>query len=115
MLVFFVLAFGLAWITQVPVYALHLDGGLALGLLAIGGAAPTIAAIAATRGRVWKETWRRPASWCPLLVAPLFPSAIVLIAGFIGGAREITIGIPFIPSVIWPPLGEELGWRGYLQ
>jgi uncharacterized protein len=114
MAIFLALAFGIAWSCQLPVYAGGLDGPLALALLGIGGLAPSIAALVVTRGAVWRETWRKPRALWPLAVAAVGPSAIAVLAAAVSGGG-LVVGVPYIPSVILPPIGEELGWRGYLQ
>lgn len=113
MTTFLAIAFGLAWLCQVPVYAGGLEGPAALALLALGGIAPSVAALVATRGAVWRATWRgrRPA-WA-LVLGLAGPSALVALAGLIGG--ELALGAPLLGAVLLPPIGEELGWRGYLQ
>lgn len=112
MLAYLALAFGIAWLCQIPVYSSAIEGAPAIALLAIGGAAPSLAAVIVTRGAVWRETWRR-APLHMLLVAFAGPSLFMLIAGGITG--ELSFGAPNLGALIWPPLGEELGWRGYLQ
>lgn len=113
MTTFFLLAFGVAWLCQLPVYAGGLEGPLALGLLALGGIAPTVAAVVATRGAVWRETWRGSRPWWALVVGLVGPSLLIAVGGLATGT--LTISGPAWGPMILPPLGEELGWRGFLQ
>lgn len=113
MTVFLLISFGLAWACQLPVHACGLAGLVALALLAIGGVAPTMAAVIVTRGAVWRETWRGPRPAWALALGLVGPSLVVALVGLATGS--LTVTAPFLGSVLLPPLGEELGWRGYLQ
>jgi membrane protease YdiL (CAAX protease family) len=113
MVVFLLISFGLAWACQLPVYAGGGDGLASLALLAIGGIAPTVAAVIVTRGAVWRETWRGPRPAWALGLGLVGPSLLVALAGLATGS--LTVTAPSLGSALLPPLGEELGWRGYLQ
>lgn len=110
---FLLLAFGLAWLVQLPVYAGGLEGAAALALLALGGVAPTVAALIVTRGAVWRQTWRGPRPMWALAMGFVLPSALVALSGLATGS--LTLIAPALGALILPPIGEELGWRGYLQ
>lgn len=110
---FLLLAFGLAWLFQLPVYAGGLEGPGALVLLALGGVAPTVAALIVTRGAVWRQTWRGPRPMWALALGFVLPSALVALSGLASGS--LTLTAPALGPLLLPPLGEELGWRGYLQ
>jgi membrane protease YdiL (CAAX protease family) len=113
MLAFFAIAFGAAWACQVPVYLLGMDGAPALALLALGGIAPSVAGVIATRGRVLGDLARGPRPWWGLAAGLFGPTLLVAAAGAASGT--LTAGAPYLGSILLPPIGEELGWRGYLQ
>jgi uncharacterized protein len=113
MLGFLAIAFGVAWACQIPVYALELDGPLAYALLVVGAIAPSVAGVIASRRAVWRDLRHGPRPIWALAVGLLYPSVIAATAGLVGGG--LTIGMPYFGSVLVPPIGEELGWRGYMQ
>jgi uncharacterized protein len=88
----------------------------ALPLLALGGIGPTLAATVVTRGAVWRSLREGP----PLgllgfaLVGPLALVALAAAIDVVLGGTFV-VGAPFIGAILLPPIGEELGWRGYLQ
>src|SRR5262249_62400922 len=106
MLLFFAIAFGLAWACQLPVYAGGLEGPGALALQAVGGVAPTVAGLVATRGAVWRETWRGARPVWALLLGLVAPSAVVAAAGLVTG--ELSFTAPLVGPLLLPPFGEEL-------
>lgn len=110
---FLLVAFGVAWLCQLPVYAGGVDGPVMLALLALGGVAPSVAALIVTRGAVWRDTWRGPKPPWALLVGLALPSLLVAASGLASGS--LTLSGPALGSLLLPPIGEELGWRGYLQ
>jgi uncharacterized protein len=113
MLHFLILCALLSWPLQLAASA---NPGWALPLLALAGIGPTVAATIVTRGAVWRALHVAP----PLglvVVALLGPLALVAVATAIDvslGGR-LLFGVPFIGAILLPPIGEELGWRGYLQ
>jgi membrane protease YdiL (CAAX protease family) len=113
MALYFALAFGVAWACQIPVYALHINGPLALVLLALGGIAPSVAAVVVTRGAVWRELVRGPKPVWAITLGLLGWTAIAGLVGAVTGT--LAFAMPYLGSVLLPPIGEELGWRGYLQ
>jgi membrane protease YdiL (CAAX protease family) len=110
---FFAIAFGVAWACQIPVYALGLDGPAAYGLLALGAVAPSAAALIVTRGAVWRDLVRGPRPTWALVVGLLGSTVLIAVAGLT--THSLVLGAPYLGSVLVPPIGEELGWRGYLQ
>lgn len=113
MLFFVAIAFGAAWACQAPVYAWGVDGVPALVLLALGGIAPSIAGVIVTRGRAWHDLVHGPRPAWALVVGLLGATALAGVAGVATGT--LVLGAPYLAAVLLPPLGEELGWRGYLQ
>ena len=116
-MLFLALAILVTWPLQIPVFLGWVEGPAALAMLALAGFGPTIAASVLTRGRVWRRLGARPRAW--LVVVGLFaPTLLVAVAALVdaalGGAGP-QLGAPYWPAVLLPPLGEELGWRGYLQ
>lgn len=89
---------------------------LALPLLAAAGVGPTLAASLVTRGAVWRSLGAAPSS-ALVMLALVGPVGLVAFAA----AVDVTLGgrllfaVPFVGAILLPPLGEELGWRGYLQ
>jgi membrane protease YdiL (CAAX protease family) len=110
---YFLFAFGLAWACQLPVYALGMEGPLAYLLLALGGIAPSLAGIIASRGEAWRALGRGPRPAWALALGLAGATALVGAAGLASGT--LALGAPFVGAIILPPLGEELGWRGFLQ
>lgn len=110
---FVAIAFGLPWL--LVGYADDPSFGAQLALVALIAFTPSLGALVATRGRVLAGPWRTHPRW--------------LIAGFVLGPVVVALAtllvLPFsgstahwgplaIAAAIGPPLGEELGWRGYL-
>jgi membrane protease YdiL (CAAX protease family) len=113
---FLALALLLTWPLQIPVFLGITPPAAELPLLALAGLGPSLAAVILTRGRVFRELRKAP-RLAPAVVALLGPSALVLVAVLLGaalGGRGPMLMLPFWGAVIWPPFGEELGWRGYL-
>jgi uncharacterized protein len=108
MVVFFALALLFTWPLQ---FAAEAWPALWLPFMAVAGLGPSLAAIVVTRGAVLKKL-RRGAPAPLLLVSFLTPFALLLAAGLADG---LVFTVPFWGAVIWPPFGEELGWRGYLN
>jgi membrane protease YdiL (CAAX protease family) len=104
-LAFFVLAFALTWPLQLAL--LRLPPAFELPLLAVAGCGPTLAALLLARPRraLLGPTPRAHPGW--LLLALALPSVLMLAAG----ARAWSA--PLLGPALLPPLGEELGWRGY--
>lgn len=137
-LVFVVIAYGLAWLVALPLW---LHDGLRNPLISPLGfammATPAIGALAATRfvlrpahparflGLVPLRPWRRTVTYAALgfLGVQVLGVLAVLLAGALGVARvefgattwSTLATIPLISLLIAvPALGEELGWRGFL-
>ena len=106
-----------------------------LGIVALGSAGPSAAAIVMTllTGASLKDLLKRlvrvKAGWrayvLALLVLPLTAAALTLVLGYKAPDCELAIGlVTLFPAAILNgifavfmgagPLGEELGWRGYL-
>lgn len=113
MIHFLLLCALLSWPFQIA--AIYVPG-LALPLHALGGLGPTLAATIVTRGAVWR-TLRERAPLGQVALALLGPTALVALAAGVdlalGGIMVVVM--PFIGSLVLPPIGEELGWRGYMQ
>jgi membrane protease YdiL (CAAX protease family) len=110
---FFAIAFGAAWACQLPVYLLDLDGSLAFVLLTLGAFAPSIAGVVVTRGAALRDLVRGPKPVWAIAAGLLGPTLLIAAAGAVTGT--LVVGAPNLVSVAGPPIGEELGWRGYLQ
>jgi hypothetical protein len=97
LVLFVAITFGLAW----PLQLLWPESLLAR---AIAGCAPSLAALA-----VGYRPRFRPVSWGWVG------------AGFCLGPALGVLGVPaaiqapYVPGMILPPVGEELGWRGFLR
>jgi membrane protease YdiL (CAAX protease family) len=112
MLGFFALALALTWPLQITA---QLVPAVWLPCMALAGLGPSLAAIIVTRGRVLSELRRgAPPGW--LVLSFLLPVALLSVAAglhaLLGGSPAL--GVPFWGAVLWPPFGEELGWRGHL-
>ena len=109
MLLFVALALLFTWPLQFLARAFP-DYGLPC--MALAGLGPSLAAAVVTRGAIFKKL-KQGAPW-PLVLTGLFlPVVLLIVAGVAGG--KLAFAVPFWGAVIWPPFGEELGWRGYLQ
>lgn len=109
---FFAVAFGITWSLQGIVIAF--PSGLDLPLLALAGVSPSLAALVVTRGRVLSSLRPRVAAgW--LAVSFTLPLLVRLIVGRLapGAAEAQAVGVVALGSILLPPLGEELGWRGF--
>jgi len=138
--IFFVLAFGFSWIFLIPAILLDRDASaLPVALLRyLGGIGPLVAAIVLTyltQGREGRrDYWRRVvqvrrigAGWYAviLLIVPLLTALAALLDLLLGGggaqpeaaARFLDQPLAILPfallTLIFGPLPEELGWRGY--
>lgn len=136
--VFLVLAFGLSWLSALPLW---LDGGLQNPLLFLYLAAtmttPAVAALVATfvvlrpahpgrfLGLVPVRPWRRLVRWVLLggvgaFVVSLLAIGVTAIAGLTpiapgADAAQQLLTLPVLAIAIGVlALGEELGWRGFL-
>jgi membrane protease YdiL (CAAX protease family) len=101
MLAFLALALGIPWAAATAVAA---GGPEALFLIAAGS--PSLAALILTRRFAWRA---RPA-WvaAAFVAAPAITAAVGLAVGFQAAA-------PALALAIGAPIGEELGWRGFLH
>jgi membrane protease YdiL (CAAX protease family) len=116
-MLFLAIALLVTWPLQIPVFLGWVEGPAALAMLFVAGFGPTIAATVLTRGRVWRRLGERPRTWL-ILAGLLGPTILVATAALVDaalGGPGPQLGTPFWPAVLLPPLGEELGWRGYLQ
>ena len=133
---FLVLAYGWAWLVWIPAVILHKrhGGDFSALVVAIGAYGPTIAAVTVTawtggvagvRQLLRKYViWRvRPIWYLAAVLAPSIPAvAVTAIYLWRGGGRlgspdiDRLAALPAIAglSVLAGPLGEELGWRGFL-
>lgn len=117
MLAFLGLALLFTWPLQIPLFLGWLPPAAELPLLALAGAGPTLAATVLTRGRIWRRLGDAPPAWA-ILVALVAPPLVAVTAAGLDlalGGPAVALAMPFVGSVLWPPLGEELGWRGYLH
>jgi membrane protease YdiL (CAAX protease family) len=105
MLAFFALAFAITWSLQLAL--LRLPAAFELPFLAVAALGPTLAALILARPRrtLLGPTPRVRPGW--LALALILPSLLMLAAG------AHSFGAPALGPAILPPLGEELGWRGY--
>ena len=114
--VFFVAAFAWTWLWQAPI-TLGYEGGFWLVLAAAAAIGPSLAAVAVTQGKVL--TTIRPRGqmrWYLLaFLAPPLVKALSLGADVAAGQAlpEQLLALPALGAMILPPLGEELGWRGF--
>lgn len=135
--VFFAVAFGFTWLVQLP--ALLATWGLIPGpperflpLSGLGAFGPLVAAVVAARaeGRPGSVRelfrslgqWRVHPAW---YVVALFGSGALFVVGralyvLLGGSDAgpwiyPPVEPPRIAAMIFFPLGEEVGWRGYAQ
>jgi membrane protease YdiL (CAAX protease family) len=133
MLVFFVVGFGVPWIGWTAQAILGLEGAGAYALiytgdfLSIAGLVATFVAAGALGLRSLLRRCvriRAPLGWA--LFAFFLPLTWTLVPGLIyaathGGIGRIELGGlstwigPSLLAVTTGPLGEEIGWRGYLQ
>jgi CAAX protease family protein len=115
---FIVIAFSTTW-----VLTLLTAVSLVFGLLGLFG--PAFAAVMVTRAEgTWPELraritgWRSPARWYAIaFLTPFLVAAAARVALAIAGAAPIGFGsISAIEGVIFVlVIGEEIGWRGFLQ
>ena len=117
MVVFVVLAILFTWPLQLPVFLGWVPGYLELPLLALAGFGPTLAATALTRGRIWRRLRERAPAWAVLLAlfAPAGLALLAVLADAALGGPAPHLVLPFFGALLLPPVGEELGWRGYLH
>ena len=140
---FFLLAFGLSWISMVQfeIFDLKRPDSITdpagfpfvfLGLL--GSIGPSLAAFimtGITEGKpgakaLWKRFWNRNLSFKWLLVTLLFYDALMLVANLVARTIDgVDYPIVDLPDPIWTiipiflslfissGMGEEFGWRGY--
>jgi membrane protease YdiL (CAAX protease family) len=116
LIAFFVLAFAWTWAWQAPL-VLGYQGSLWLVFLAAGAVGPSMAAIVVTRGRVLRVL-RPRGRWWWYVIALLIPITIAVAAlavnlGLGYPAPAPLLMAPALGAMLLPPLGEELGWRGY--
>lgn len=113
---FFCLAFGWTWLWQLPM-TLGYEGGLWLLFAGLAGIGPSLAAIVLTRGKVLGTLRPRGhARWYLVALAvPPLARALALGGDAVFGQELPTslITLPFLGALLLPPLGEELGWRGF--
>lgn len=117
LLPFLALAFGITWPLQIGVHALDLQGPPALLLLALAGVGPSAAALLAARPEARAALRGRLdllALALALAGAPLF-TALGGGLGRLAGGPGPELAAPMLAVAIWTALGEELGWRGFLQ
>ncbi len=116
MLAFVALALLFTWPLQILVFTGVFAGGAALAALGVAGLGPSLAALVLTHGRVLRGLGTAP-SLAPALLALVGANLLVLIAVLVdagaGGARP-ALALPYFGALLVPPLGEELGWRGFL-
>jgi hypothetical protein len=132
---FLLLAYGWAWLVWIPAVIIHrrTGGEFSILIVAIGAWGPTIAGVVVTafaKGgagvrRLLRKCveWRVPVVWyVAALLAPSIPT-VVLAAFYVlrGGAigppdvgRLATLPVIALSSLPLGPMGEELGWRGFL-
>jgi membrane protease YdiL (CAAX protease family) len=138
---YFALVFVLSWSFTIPaaLSGVNLtDSPLLMVVYALGGLGPAIAAILLTylsRDRAaWRDYWRRivdfkriPLRWYGVifLLVPAITATAALMDWFLGGrgielelaARFLEQPLLILPLVlfylIFGPLPEEIGWRGY--
>ncbi len=137
---YFILALGWSWLFWIPAAALGLDTSMTPGviLLTIGIFGPAVSAILLTcltcDKQERRDYWDRLISfkrigpkWCAIIIviAPVY-SALAILSGLVikGNmpALDTAVGyvthpltiIPFaLARMIYGPLPEEMGWRGY--
>jgi membrane protease YdiL (CAAX protease family) len=137
---FVALAFGITWVALIP--AILLQRGIAsvppplfvLGAL-IGSCGPTIAALVLSRRKSGGDGVRSldeapgQTTWPRVVVVGAVALALSFALHMIGAAAAhfvfgvddsvFTLGTPKVPEhwgiLVVAPLGEELGWRGYMQ
>jgi len=137
---YFILAFGWSWLFWIPLVLTGMDISVTPGivLLAMGVLGPAVSAIFLTcltgDKQERRDYWSRLISfkrigprWCAIiiLIAPVYSVLAILTGLVIKGnipAFDTAVGyvthpltiIPFaIMRLVYGPLPEELGWRGY--
>jgi membrane protease YdiL (CAAX protease family) len=135
---FFLLAYAISWLIELPVILAHLQNGAGLGdgtlLLFLGSFGPSLAAViltAASEGSAGVRAllgrllpWRVSLVW--ILIALYGFLALGLPAITLLGAASVSEVLAQLPLalvavpvnaltsfLVLGPLGEELGWRGY--
>lgn len=114
---FFALAFGITWALQALVITERLPAALDLPLLALAGCGPTLAALLLDRRRALSSL-RSPISLPFLALAACVPFCVRLVLLLLGRllpwgqAPESPPLLLAVGTMLLPPLGEELGWRG---
>jgi membrane protease YdiL (CAAX protease family) len=110
MAAFLTIAFGIAWALQLLVGLAAPRDELAMPLVAIAGVMPSLAGWVAARRDGTALRWTAPAGW--ILLAFALPAALRVTAGAASGT--LTVTAPFVAAALLPPIGEEVGWRGWL-
>jgi uncharacterized protein len=113
---FLLLAFAFTWPLQLAVLNDVVTGPAALACLGVAGLGPSLAALVVTNGRVLRRLRERPRLG-PALLALFAANLMVLLAVLVGmalGGPPPVLALPFLGALLVPPLGEELGWRGWL-
>lgn len=141
-LIFIVLVCANSWVLWIPLVLEYRSGTTEVGdfskftlaLWFLGSWVPSLLAIGLTlraKGRagvvdLWRKIWVRKGSGIGYLVAIGFPLLIWWIMALwatssteampaIDPARWVWIPIALIMAIPFGPIGEEFGWRGYLQ
>ena len=109
---FLVVAFGVAWPLQFAVAFGIVPAALELPLLGLAGLAPTLAALACDLRALAPLRGPWPLPW--IAGAALAPTVLVVVSGLLAG-KAPALAAPYLGAVLWPPLGEEPGWRGFLH
>jgi uncharacterized protein len=134
--IFFALTFVWSWTCWLLVPAVKSDSGhAATALFLLGGFGPSLAAVilvGVTRGRAGLRTWltcclqwRGRRGWMtlaflsPLAVLALAAAVHMVLGGVLPpspaiGHIDMLIANFFLVFLVGGPLGEELGWRGYV-
>ena len=137
---FVVIAFGYSWAWWLPLTASGqpIDFGDAAPAYLAGVPGPLVAAVAVTAATdgvaglrdLGSRIVRLPLRWCAVaLVVPVALLAVAMAITTVAGASPPSIAafglFPGLPAtgvlavwcyaVVWNGLGEETGWRGYLQ
>ena len=116
MAAFLLLALAFTWPLQLLVLNDVVTGPAALALFGLAGLGPSLAAIVVTNGRVLRGLRAAPRPG-PALLALLGTNLLVLLAVLLGqalGGPAPVLAMPYFGALLVPPLGEELGWRGFL-
>jgi membrane protease YdiL (CAAX protease family) len=125
-------AYGISWLFWVPVALLHPSRGISLGLIVLGGLAPSTAAFWLSDRAGRQDLWRRfvelgrigPFWWLFLLgFHPLVALGSNWIGMRLGGPSvaldrgtlqdPVSLVVWLLIALVGGPLAEEFGWRGY--